>query len=57
MGFAMASSSSQIAHDLSDAKHSLQRLFVLEPAALQGMMAALGAGKVSLQDSSAQQCL
>uniref|UniRef100_A0A383WI74 Guanylate cyclase domain-containing protein n=1 Tax=Tetradesmus obliquus TaxID=3088 RepID=A0A383WI74_TETOB len=45
MGFAMASSSGQVARDLSDPRHSLQRLFVLEPAALQDMMGALGAGK------------
>lgn len=53
MGFAMASSSGQVARDLSDPRHSLQRLFVLEPAALQDMMGALGAGKVRLLDSNA----
>ena len=53
MGFAMASSSGQVACDLSDPRHSLQRLFVLEPAALQDMMGALGAGKVRLEDSNA----
>ncbi|WIA42297.1 hypothetical protein OEZ86_008311 [Tetradesmus obliquus] len=47
MGFAMASSSGQVARDLSDPRHSLQRLFVLEPAALQDMMGALGAGKAN----------
>jgi hypothetical protein len=51
MGFAMVSSIGQEAHDLCDPKHSLQRLFVLEPAALQDMMEALGAGKVRRLDT------